>query len=115
MVDIRPAAEADAPTIKKMVKDEQLDPTSLDWQHFLIAELDGKTVGIGQIKEYPGARELGSLVVLSEYRNQGIASALIHALEARSEYPLYLFCLQENETFYNRFGYQKIRYGQAPM
>src|SRR5215204_6035633 len=99
MVDIRPAAETDAPTIRKMVKDEQLDPTSLDWRHFLIAEQDGQIIGIGQIKEYPGAHELGSLVVLPEYRSQGIASALINALEARTEFPLYLFCLKDNETF----------------
>jgi len=43
MVEIRPAiraaTEADRSTIRKMVFAEHLDPTSLNWRHFLVAEM----------------------------------------------------------------------------
>ncbi|NWF69280.1 MAG: GNAT family N-acetyltransferase [Chloroflexi bacterium] len=115
MANIRPATQNDAAVIKKMVWDAGLDPTSLDWRHFLLAENEhAQIVGIGQIKEYPGCQELGSLVVLRAYRGQGIASALIAALEARAARPLYLLCQDRMMPYYRRFGYQQIGYWDAP-
>jgi amino-acid N-acetyltransferase len=114
MINIRPATAQDSTTIKKMVRDEQLDPTSLNWRHFLVAEKSGRIVGIGQIREHPGCQELGSLVVLSEFRGQGIGARLISALEARAYRPLYLFCRNTRAEYYQRFGYQTISWGQAP-
>lgn len=115
MVNIRPAVEQDAPTIKRLVRAEHLDPTSLDWRHFLVAELEGQIVGIGQVKPYPGCHELGSLVVLRPYRGQGIAAQLIAALEARTERPIYLMCAGRwREQYYQRFGYRTISFWRAP-
>jgi amino-acid N-acetyltransferase len=113
-VNIRPAAEADEATIKRMVRAEGLDPTSLKWQHFLVVEVDGKVVGIGQVKEYPGCQELGSLVVLPEYRGQGIAGELIRSLETRAGRPLYLLCRDRMQAYYERFGYELIPIWRAP-
>ena len=113
-MNIRPASAADDATIKRMVRGEGLDPTSLKWQHFLVAEEDGKVVGIGQVKQYPGCQELGSLVVLPEYRGQGIAGDLIRALEARARRPLYLLCRDHMQAYYERFGYQWIPIWKAP-
>jgi amino-acid N-acetyltransferase len=112
--NIRPATEADDVTIHKLIRDEHLDPTSLKWQNFLVAEQDGKIVGIGQVKEYPGCQELGSLVILQEYRRKGIAAELIAALEARAGRPLYLFTRAVMDGYYARFGYKQIRYWDAP-
>lgn len=115
MASIRPAVEADNPIIRQMVRAEQLDPTSLKWQRFLVAEQDGKIIGIGQVKLLPGGvRELGSLVVLPEYRGQGVAGEIIRALEARSEFPLYLLCQQKNAPLYEHFGYRRIGWWDAP-
>jgi amino-acid N-acetyltransferase len=111
---IRPALESEAGVIKQMIRAEHLDPTSLNWRHFLVAELDGKVVGIGQIKEVGGAQELGSLVVLPEFRQHRIAAQLIAALEARAGRPLFLFCRDNMEVFYARFGYRRITYREAP-
>ena len=113
--NIRPATETDATTIKRMIRKARLDPTSLKWQHFLLAE-DGaqKIIGIGQVKPYPGCEELGSLVVLPDYREQGIGGALIEALEARAGRPLYLLCLSTMGPYYQRFGYQRISWWAAP-
>jgi amino-acid N-acetyltransferase len=119
-VTFRPAAAGDAARIRQMIRAARLDPTSLDWRHFLVAEVPAEDesaaiVGIGQVKVYPGCLELGSLVVLPEYRGQGIAAALIAALEARSGRPLYLLCRSEMEGFYRRFGYETISFWQAPL
>jgi amino-acid N-acetyltransferase len=111
---IRPATEQDDTTIKQMVSREHLDPTSVKWRHFLVAERDGKIVGIGQVKEYPGCLELGSLVVLREYRGQGIAGELIRALEARAGRPLYLTCRSRMQHYYAGFGYERIPILKAP-
>ena len=114
MVKIRPATAKDHSTIREMVWHARLDPTSLSWRNFLVAEQDGKIVGIGQVKHYPGCRELGSLVVSKSHRKQGIARRLIAALEQRSDYPLYLLCESHLEAFYARFGYQTIAWRNAP-
>ncbi len=113
-VSIRPAREADDGLIKQMIREARLDPTSLKWANFLIAEVDGEMVGIGQVKPYPGCRELGSLVVKLGYRKLGIGGMLIDALEARSEYPIYLLCMDTMEAYYQRFGYETISFWQAP-
>jgi amino-acid N-acetyltransferase len=118
-ISIRPATEQDDATIKQMVSKEHLDPTSVKWQHFLIAERDEgdgspRMVGIGQVKEYPGCQELGSLVVLPEYRRQGIAAELIRALEARAGRPLYLTCRSTMQHYYAGFGYERISIWKAP-
>ena len=114
-VTIRPATEADQTTIKQLVKDERLDPTALDWSHFLVAEDKGNIIGIGQIRPYPKCRELGSLVVKSEYRGQHVGERLIEALLAQESGDVYLECEQKNETYYNRAGFHRIAWYQSPM
>ncbi len=113
-ITIRPAAQADARTIRQMIRAEALDPTSLDWRNFLIAEQDDRIIGVGQIKPYPDCQELGSLIVDRDYRHQGIAAQLIGALEARAGRPLYLVCERKMEPYYTRFGYQTIPFSEAP-
>lgn len=116
MVHIRPARASDTPTIKRMVRQARLDPTSLKWQHFLIAEdeASGETLGIGQVKVYPGCEELGSLVVTPQHQGEGIGAALIAALEAQAGRPLYLLCTHLMAPYYLRFGYQTIPWRAAP-
>lgn len=111
---IRPATEQDNGTIKGMIRSARLDPTSLQWQHFLIAEMDDKIVGIGQIKHYPGCQELGSLVVLPAYQKQGIGGRLITELETRARSPLYLLCESSMEAYYQRFGYIQASWWAIP-
>jgi amino-acid N-acetyltransferase len=114
VLSIRPAEADDQPLIVAWVKSEGLDPTTLKWEHFLLA-LDGdKVVGIGQVKELPGCRELGSLIVAREYRHQGVARQLIGALEAKAGLPLYLMCRSRLEPFYQQFGYEPIVLSEMP-
>ena len=92
-----------------MIRDAGINPMSLDWHRFLIAEDDGVTVGIGQIKVHgDDSRELASLAVIPSRQGQGIASALIHALLANVTGTLYLTCRKQLETYYARFGFRRI-------
>lgn len=115
MAHIRPPTEAEFEVARRILRDARLDPTTpLRIEHTLIAEVEGKVVGVGQIKHHRDCRELGSLVVLPEYRRQGIAAQLIEALEARAERPLYLTCLRPMEAYYARFGYRSIGVSEMP-
>ncbi len=114
-VQIRKAGEADQVIIRQMVKQAQLDPSALEWSHFLIAEDGGEIVGIGQIRPYPKCRELGSLVVKEDYRKQGVGEMLVKALLASESGDVYLECLIHNERYYGKFGFERIPWWQAPM
>jgi amino-acid N-acetyltransferase len=104
-ITIRPAQVSDESAIKALIRREKLDPTSLKWQNFLIAEHKGQIVGIGQVKRYRDCNELGSLVTEPEYRGKGVAAQLIAALEAQVGLPLYLLCVSKMESYYQQFGY----------
>jgi amino-acid N-acetyltransferase len=114
-VQIRKATENDQAIIRQMVKEERLDPTSLNWPQFLVAEEAGAVIGIGQIRPYPKCRELGSLAVKEAYRKQGVGERLVEALLANESGDVYLECLSHNEHYYAKFGFQRIAWWQAPM
>lgn len=119
-VTLRRATEADQALIRQMVvREAQLDPTSLHWSHFVIAELAplGEAVGLGQIRPYRNCPELGSIFTRPQFEGQGIAGAVIGRLVADwpAPGPIYLECQAENATFYARFGFREIPWYQAPM
>lgn len=112
-LNIRPARADDQGLIRRMVQEAGLDPTSLDWPNFLIAEEDGAVVGIGQVR--PKTPEVGSLIVVPERRGEGIGGALVEALAETVEGPVYLECRGELASYYARFGFEEIRPREAPM
>lgn len=111
---IRPARREEAATIRSLIRAERLDPMNVHWENFLVAEASGRIIGIGQIKPYPGARELGSLVVAADQRQTGVGGALIKALIAREDGPLYLFCLAFREPYYSKFGFRTVTANDLP-
>lgn len=114
-VTIRPARGSDQATIRQMVRDEQLDPTSLNWPQFIVAEHAGQVVGIGQVRPYPKCRELGSIVVKADYRKQGVGTLIINTLLANETSVVYLETDAHNERYYARFGFERIPFWRAPM
>ena len=112
--EIRPARADEAATIRSMIRAERLDPFNVPWENFLVAEANGRIIGIGQIKPYPGARELGSLVVAADQRKSGVGAAIIKALIARENGPLYLFCLAFREPYYGKFGFRSVTVDDLP-
>jgi amino-acid N-acetyltransferase len=107
-IHLRPATRSDASAIRRMILTERLNPISLDWRHFILAVDENEClVGCVQVKAHgDGTRELASLVVLPEFRGQGLARRLIEAILAQETGPLYLTCRASLEPFYNRFGFQ---------
>ena len=113
---IRPATAADQQTIRRMVREAGINPMSLHWPHFLIAEEDGRTIGIGQVKRHrDGSRELASMAVVPERQGEGVGSAVIRELLALHGHEvLHLTCVPENQGYYARFGFHRLERAEYP-
>ena len=98
-----------------MVHSERLNPTGLNWQNFLVAEIDGRIIGAVQMRRHSdGSRELGSLVVSKEARGQGIASRLIDAMLAEDNEPVWMITAEPYARAYSRWGFEAIETRKAP-
>ena len=113
-LSIRAARADEQRLIRKMIMNARLDPSTLKWPNFLMAEIAGQVVGCVQIKPYRGCRELGSLVVVKEQRGQGIGGSLIEALLARETGDVYLTCHSALLPYYQRFGFVEIGLPEVP-
>ena len=113
---IRPATEADQPTISLLVKEARINRMSLKWPNFVMAEEDGAIVGVGQVKVHgDGSRELASIAVVPARQGQGIGSALIKTLIAREPgVVLHLTCRSDLERYYQRFGFRTLAAAEYP-
>ncbi len=120
MVDfkVREATRKDFPAIRGLIHDVLINPTGLDWRHFLVAMTqENSLLGCGQIKtHFDGSRELASIAVREQARGQGIARAIIEALLAReTNRPLYLMCRSRLEPLYTKFGFRTIDLKDMPV
>jgi amino-acid N-acetyltransferase len=115
-VSIRPATQADQPTIRRLIKDANLNRMSLDWLNFVVAEEDGAIVGVAQVKAHgDGSRELASIAVVPARQGQGIGRALIERLLAREPGAvLHLTCRRELVGYYERFGFRRLERAEYP-
>jgi N-acetylglutamate synthase-like GNAT family acetyltransferase len=119
-VKIRPAIAQDQPTIRRLIKDARLNPMSLDWPNFVMAQedgkLDGEVVGVGQVKtQGDGSRELASIVVVPTRQGHGIGSAIIGTLLASNPGAvLHLTCRRELQGYYERFGFRRLNRADYP-
>jgi N-acetylglutamate synthase-like GNAT family acetyltransferase len=110
-MNIRAATASDQSTIHRIIHDANINPMSLDWRRFVLAEAeeDGRVVGVGQVKEHSdGSRELASIAVIPEWRGRGIAGEIIRALLEQQDGTLYLTCRNSLESFYTRYGFYSI-------
>jgi N-acetylglutamate synthase-like GNAT family acetyltransferase len=108
--------EADQPTIRRLIREANLNRMSLNWPNFVIAEDGGAVVGLGQIKAHgDGSRELASIAVVPARQGQGIGSTIIETLLAREPTAvLHLTCRRELEGFYERFGFAHLQPADYP-
>jgi N-acetylglutamate synthase-like GNAT family acetyltransferase len=75
---IRRATAGDQAAISRLVRQARLNPRDLDSRRFVIAEAGASPIGVAQVRRHAdGARELASLVVLSEHRDRGVAASMI--------------------------------------
>jgi amino-acid N-acetyltransferase len=113
---IRPAYEAEFVQIKNLIHTVGINPMGLDWKRFLVAvNAEGKVIACGQLKPHgKDILELASIGTLPEYRNQGIASAVIVALLKTEVRPLYLMCVSHNAPLYEKFNFRAIEMDEMP-
>ncbi|QMS90863.1 GNAT family N-acetyltransferase [Nostoc edaphicum CCNP1411] len=112
---LRKAISADQWSIRLLVFSAKLDPTQLNWQQFWVIECDGNLVACGQLRNFSGAQELGSLVVASAWRGRGLGTLLTQHLINTATQPLYLECLgQRLAQFYSRFDFVPISFEELP-
>jgi N-acetylglutamate synthase-like GNAT family acetyltransferase len=107
----------DFPAIRGLILDVHINPTGLDWRHFLVAVTpEDELIGCGQIKpHFDGSRELASIAVQEQVRGQGVARAVIQELLARETIrPLFLMCRARLESLYEKFGFYPIGPKEMP-
>ena len=114
-ITFRPARAEDQETIVSYIRQAKINPRNLHWEHFLVAEQDGKPIGIRQVKTHKqGTREVASGFVLPDYRRQGISAQLMAELLKREQGSLYLMCRDKRATYYEQFGFQQVPVNQLP-
>jgi amino-acid N-acetyltransferase len=112
---IRAATAEDEYAIKAIVRATQLFPIGLEWPHFIVAMWGPDIVGIGQVKRHgDGTRELASIAVVPEWREQGIGGMVVRALLDREAGTVHLMCLPEMEGYYARFGFRRLLPAELP-
>jgi N-acetylglutamate synthase-like GNAT family acetyltransferase len=113
---LRLATAADAPQIRRIISLVQINPTSLNWQRFVLAvDREGKIIACGQVKPHAdGSLELASIAVLPDWRGKGIARTIIERLLDKYPSRLYLTCRSKLGPLYQRFGFQTIGIPDMP-
>ncbi len=112
---IRHARQEEQEIIVSLIHQAKINPRNLHWENFLVAEDDGKIVGIRQVKTHTqGTREVGSGYVLPEYRHRGISARLMNEILSREHGVLYLLCRDIWIPYYEQFGFQQVAVDQLP-
>lgn len=112
---LRHASAKDIWRLRKLVFSEKLDPTQLRWQQFWVIECEDELVACGQLRNFSGAQELSSLVVVPAWRQRGLGTYLTKHLIQEATEPLYLECLGEKlAMFYTRFGFVPVSWEDVP-
>jgi amino-acid N-acetyltransferase len=112
---LRPAAAADQPAIRALVRGERLNPHGLDWPRFLLATIGPVVVGAVQMRLHAdGSRELASLVVARDFRGHGLAGRLIEGLLASHCGPVHVITARANARHYVRWHFRAVPALRAP-
>ena len=114
-VTVRRAQEPDQTAITAMIRRARLNPAGLHWERFMVAEDDGRIVGVAQVRLHrDGAHELASLAVAPEVRGRGIATLLIDALVRAETSDLYTLIDRPYADHFRRWGFRPIASARLP-
>ncbi|PZD74360.1 Amino-acid acetyltransferase [Acaryochloris thomasi RCC1774] len=114
--EVRSATAQDIWRIRKLVLYALLDPTQLRWTQFWVVEHQQEIIACGQLRHFAEAQELGSLVVASAWRGQGIGSFLTQWLIEQATSSLYIECLGDKlAEFYTPFGFVAVSWSDLPQ
>lgn len=85
--------------------------------NWMVAEVDGKVVGIGSLLEMgPALVEVRSLAVLPEYRRYGVGGEVVTALVREAQHRGYptVFALTRAVSFFERQGFVVTEHERFP-
>ncbi|NJR40158.1 MAG: GNAT family N-acetyltransferase [Leptolyngbyaceae cyanobacterium CSU_1_4] len=82
---------------------------SQEWKKFWIIEQEGRIVACGKLCHSDTYSVLYDVIVLSQYRRQGIGSALVKHVIQHASKPLYLACFPDKIGFYTQLGFTPAR------
>jgi N-acetylglutamate synthase-like GNAT family acetyltransferase len=113
---IREAVEADAPAVRALIRNAQLNPRDLDWRRFLVADDAGEVVACAQVRPHRGGtQELASVAVVPAQRGRGIGRVIAEAAIAREPVrPLYLYTESRTEPFWAKLAFSTIEGDEIP-
>ncbi|MEO1124809.1 MAG: GNAT family N-acetyltransferase [Cyanobacteria bacterium J06639_16] len=112
---LRRAAASDRAAIFKLVLGAFLDPTQLRWQQFWLITHEDQAIACGQLRQFEGAQELGSVVVASDWRGKGLGTLMTGHLIGQATAPLYLECVGRGlAEFYRRLGFEAADWAAMP-
>ena len=114
-VSIRPATENDQAQILALARGERIKPFGLSWPNFIVAEQSGRLVGAVQLRSHcDGSLELGSLVVASALRKQGIAARLIDRRLDGVTGRILMITGRRYAEHYQKWGFVRVAPSAAP-
>jgi N-acetylglutamate synthase-like GNAT family acetyltransferase len=115
-ITIRPAKSEEQKMILSLIRQAKINPRNLHWENFLVAEDNGRIVGIRQVRVHSqGTREVGSGFVVPEYRHQGVSARLMNEILSRETGPLYAMINEKWMPYYEQFGFQRIAVEKLPL
>lgn len=113
---LRPALASDQWALRWLVFKSRLDPTQLRWQQFWVIEHEHHLIACGQLRHFPDAQELGSLMVVKAWRGQGLGKRLTAHLIRQATHPLYLECVGAWRVgFYQQLGFRPVTVAELPL
>lgn len=112
---IRPAQQEDQKTIVQFIRQARINSRNLNWERFLVAEVDGQVVGIRQVRVHTeDTREVGSGFVLRDHRHKDISAQLMDEILRREKGTSYLMCRDIWIPYYEQFGFRQAVVDQRP-
>lgn len=112
---VRRATAEEQAAIVALVRGAKLNPSNLRWPGFVVAERDGRIVGVAQLRRHvDGAVELASLVVEPAARGGGVATSMIDTLIAGEKTTIYAIIDGRYIDHFGRWGFSQITPAELP-
>ena len=112
---IRRATAADQQGITRLVREARLNPRSLHWGRFVVAEVDGDLLGVAQVRRHrDGSHELASLVVRPEARGRGVAANMIEMVLDGEPGPVFMLVDRRFARHYQRWAFRPVEPSDLP-
>jgi N-acetylglutamate synthase-like GNAT family acetyltransferase len=116
MAIIRDAKEMDLDNINAILrKNRQIDDVEKDdISDFVVAELGGKVVGCGMLKEYKKGVEISKVSVLPDHQGKGLGMEITMALLGRAKGRKCWLTSVRTHGFWELFGFHIVPEREAP-